>query len=243
MQFLTILPFITIALGAATTTFPSATGTLTYSAVQTISAGGTYDGKMKRIDRGVSCTGQAEGGDKDAVFILQEGATLKNVIIGPNQIEGVHCKGSCTIQNVWWDDVCEDALTIKQTSGTSIINGGGARNADDKIIQHNGAGKVVIKDFYAENFGKLYRSCGNCSTQYKRAVEISGVVAKTGKVLAGANENFGDTVTIKSACLKDVKKVCVRFDGNDNGDEPSEISNGPDGKVCIYDTSVITSNC
>lgn len=68
-------------------------------------------------------------------------------------------------------------------------------------------------------------------------------MAKTGKVLAGANENFGDTVTIKSACLKDVKKVCVRFDGNDNGDEPSEISNGPDGKVCIYDTSVITSNC
>jgi hypothetical protein len=176
MQFLSILPFITVALGAATTTFPSATGTLTYSAVQTISAGGTYDGKMKRIDRGVSCTGQAEGGDKDAVFILQEGATLKNVIIGPNQIEGVHCKGeyqrmkimkidtkadteigSCTIQNVWWDDVCEDALTIKQTSGTSTINGGGARNADDKIIQHNGAGKVVIKDFYAENFGKLYR--------------------------------------------------------------------------------------
>lgn len=40
---------------------------------------------------GVSCTGQAEGGDSDAVFILKNGATLKNVIIGEDQIEGVHC--------------------------------------------------------------------------------------------------------------------------------------------------------
>lgn len=40
---------------------------------------------------GVSCTGQAEGGDSDAVFLLKDGATLKNVIIGEDQIEGVHC--------------------------------------------------------------------------------------------------------------------------------------------------------
>jgi hypothetical protein len=30
-----------------------------------------------------------------------------------DQIEGVHCKGSCTIQGVWWVDVCEDALSLK----------------------------------------------------------------------------------------------------------------------------------
>jgi len=55
----------------------------------------------------VTCTGDDEGGDADAVFILQSGATLKNVIIGAKQIEGVHCLGPCTIQNVWWEDVCE----------------------------------------------------------------------------------------------------------------------------------------
>ncbi|CRK20075.1 hypothetical protein BN1723_017826, partial [Verticillium longisporum] len=48
-----------------------------------------------------------------AVFILEPGATLRNAIIGPAQAEGVHCRGPCTIENVWWDDVCEDAATFK----------------------------------------------------------------------------------------------------------------------------------
>ena len=55
----------------------------------------------------VTCTGQDEGGDSDAVFQIASGGTLKNVIIGTNQIEGVHCLGACTIQNVWWESVCE----------------------------------------------------------------------------------------------------------------------------------------
>lgn len=47
-----------------------------------------------RYERGAgACTGQKEGGDKDAVFLLEEGATLKNVVIGANQAEGVHCLG------------------------------------------------------------------------------------------------------------------------------------------------------
>ena len=45
---------------------------------------------------------------------LQDGATLKNAIIGEDQIEGVHCEGSCTIENVWWAAVCEDALSLKK---------------------------------------------------------------------------------------------------------------------------------
>jgi hypothetical protein len=67
---------------------------------------------MKTYGRGVSCTGQAEGGTKDAVFVLANGATLKNAIIGADQIEGVHCEGSCTIENVWWSKVCEGELAF-----------------------------------------------------------------------------------------------------------------------------------
>jgi hypothetical protein len=66
-----------------------------------------FDGGMKTYGRGVSCTGQAEGGDSDAVFIVKNGGSLSNVIIGKDQIEGVHCEGSCTITNVWWAAVCE----------------------------------------------------------------------------------------------------------------------------------------
>jgi hypothetical protein len=41
------------------------------------------------------------------VFILKDGASLSNVIIGKNQLEGIHCEGSCTLTNVWFRDVCE----------------------------------------------------------------------------------------------------------------------------------------
>jgi hypothetical protein len=35
-----------------------------------------------------TCLDQAEGGDADAVFLLQDGAVLSNVVIGPNNGEG-----------------------------------------------------------------------------------------------------------------------------------------------------------
>ncbi|KAF8540066.1 hypothetical protein BDD12DRAFT_52474 [Trichophaea hybrida] len=54
-------------------------------------------------------------------------------------------------------------ITILQASGTSYIIGG-ASNAKDKVIQHNGGGTVSAIDFFVANFGKLYRSCGNCLT-------------------------------------------------------------------------------
>jgi len=117
---------------------------------------------MKTYGRGVSCSGQKEGGNSDAVFLLEDGATLKNVIIGKDQIEGVHCLGACTITNVWWSAVCEDALTLKG-NGNAVITGGGAAGAEDKVIQHNGVGTVTIDGFTVVDFGKLYRSCGNCT--------------------------------------------------------------------------------
>ena len=46
--------------------------------------------------------------------------------------------GQCTLNYVWWEDVCEDAVTIKQTSGVSRLNYGGAKGASDKVVQHNG---------------------------------------------------------------------------------------------------------
>ena len=80
----------------ATLPIPASKGSVTYKAAKEIS--GTFDGGMKTYGRGVSCTGQSEGGDKDAVFLVKNGGTLKNVIIGKDQIEGVHCEGSCTIE-------------------------------------------------------------------------------------------------------------------------------------------------
>ena len=50
------------------------------------------------------------------------GIYSKQIIVDIN----FNTTGSCTLNNVWFEDVCEDAITIKQESGTSYINGGGA---------------------------------------------------------------------------------------------------------------------
>jgi hypothetical protein len=197
-----------------------------------MSVTGEFDGGMVRFGRGVSCTGQAEGGDSDAVFSIEDGGTLRNVIIGADQIEGVHCQGACTIENVWWEAVCEDALTFKK-DGAGIVTGGGAKAAADKVIQQNGVGTVTIKGFSVTDFGKLYRSCGNCKTMGERHVVIDGVNAQGGTAtFVGINSNYGDTATITNSCVK-AKNICEEFEGNDTGAEPKEISSGP-SSACIY---------
>ncbi|KAH6993691.1 pectate lyase-domain-containing protein [Fusarium venenatum] len=200
-------------------------GSSVLDAPMTIAAGESFDGGNAIFDRGVSCTGQEEGGDSDAVFILEKGATLSNVRIGPNQIEGVHCNGGCTLNNVVWDAVCEDAFSIKkQDDGeTTTINGGGAKGAEDKVIQHNGGGTVIIKDFEVSDFGKLYRSCGNCKSMPARHVEISGGSASNGKMLVGINPNMGDTAKISGMQVTDVPKECITFEGVTDGSEPKEV--------------------
>lgn len=143
-------------------------------APRTIAAGESFDGAGATFDRGVTCTGQVEGGSDDAVFILEAGATLSNVVIGPNQIEGVHCYGGCTLENVVWTAVCEDAFTVKEQADgeTTTIIGGSAAGAEDKVLQHNGGGTIAVSGFAVEDFGKLYRSCGNCGTMHERHVTM-----------------------------------------------------------------------
>lgn len=136
-------------------------------------------------DRGVDCTGQEEGYTSMlSSRLVGGGGSLSNLIIGPNQIEGVHCQGACTLCNVWWSAICDDAFSIKkQDSGsTTYINSGGAFSADDKVVQHNGAGTVSVSDFVVEDLGKLYRSCGNCDSMYEQHVIMD---ATSGSELAG----------------------------------------------------------
>ena len=166
------------------------------SATQTIT--GTYDGTMRRfVGTGpLGTSGQNE--DQGPLFNLANGATLQNAILGNPAADGIHCEGTCTLKNVWWEDVGEDAATLQGTSASQVmtIDGGGAQKASDKIFQHNGPGTMIIKNFCAQDFGKLYRSCGNCDMQYARHVELQNVMilpSSATSALAGVNSNYNDT--------------------------------------------------
>ncbi|KAG6363939.1 hypothetical protein INS49_009042 [Diaporthe citri] len=194
---------------------PQATQTITNSKTIEVAAGQTYDGKNARFDRGAgACKEQTEGGQADTVFLLRKGATLRNAIIGKNQGEGVYCiGGGCTIENVWFEDICEDAISIKEdTAGTvTRIIGGGAYHASDKIIQHNGCGSVSITNFYARDYGKVYRACGTCD-KCKRTVTVTGVSAYGGGEVVGINKDTGDVATLNNICT-DAKTPCQLYSG------------------------------
>ncbi|KAH7123069.1 pectate lyase [Dactylonectria macrodidyma] len=183
---------------------------------------GVQDMGNKEYDRGRPCDNDKDNGSKDAVFILEDGATLSNVIIGVNQLEGVHCKGKCTLRNVWFRDVCEDAISALG-NGNVLIEGGGAQEAKDKVVQHNGRGTVTIRNFTVVNAGKLYRGCGDCTNNGgPRNVVIENVKAKGVSNLVGINSNYGDTANISGSCGSGVKKVCQEFKGVKKGDGKSE---------------------
>jgi hypothetical protein len=217
------------------TTFPTPSGNAPVSS-GTIQVSGTLDGGMKRY----CCIGDGgQGESQDPVFELAPGATIQNVILGAPAGDGIHCLGNCTIRNVWWEDVGEDAATFLGGSDYYVI-GGGARAASDKVFQHNGPGTVHISGFYAENVGKLYRGCGNCTTSYQRHVVMDNVTVRSTKVLAGINTNWGDTARFSRITVYGSATICEKYRGVAKGSEPTKIGEGADGVNCFYSPSDIT---
>ncbi|WP_171113609.1 MULTISPECIES: pectate lyase [Streptomyces] len=235
-----------LSTAGAASAWPTAKGTKAVSS--TISVSGTYDGGYKRFHGSGALGGSGQDEGQDPIFKLKDGAVLKNVILGSPAADGIHCMGSCTLQNVWWEDVGEDAATFKGKSASAVytVYGGGAKKADDKVFQFNGAGKLVVTKFQVSGFGKLVRTCGNCSTQYKnRSVIINDVdVTAPGTSIVGINANFGDTAALRKVRIHgdSGKKIkpCTRFQGNNTGAEPKVLGTGPDGTHCRYTASDLT---
>jgi hypothetical protein len=230
---------------AAGSTFPTPTGPKPVSATIKVPSG-TYDGGMKRFYGTGNLGSGGQNENQDPIFQLADGASLKNVVLGAPAADGVHCLGTCTLTNVWWEDVGEDAATFKGTSSsqTMTINGGGARKAADKVFQHNGPGTMVIRNFQVDDFGKLYRSCGNCKTQHKRNVVLENITAfSPGKALVGINTNYGDTarfsrITVVGDSSKKIA-ICDKYQGVTSG-EPKTIGTGADSTHCLFKSSDIT---
>jgi hypothetical protein len=223
--------------GGGNGSWPSDTGSVHQTTTRNV---GTYfNGGMKR-HYGIGDGGQGES--QDPMFVVASGGTIENVIIDAPAGDGIHCEGSCTIRNVWWNDVGEDAATFRgSSSGTTyLVDGGGARYASDKVFQHNGAGTLTIRNFQVNTAGKLYRACGNCSTSYQRHVVMQGITARNTKALAGINTNWGDTARFSNITVYGSAVICEKYEGVPKGSEPRKIGEGADGRNCFYSSSDIT---
>ena len=230
---------------ASAATWPTASGS--QAVTKTISVSGTKDYGMLRLYGSGDLGSGSQDEDQGPILELAAGATLTNVIIGAPAADGIHCLGSCTLQNVWWEDVGEDAATFLGSSSSNVytVSGGGAKEASDKVFQFNGAGTLNVSSFAAQTFGTFVRSCGNCKTQYKRTINLNTIEATyKGSRLVGINTNYGDSATLKKITIvgDSSKKIipCQKYVGNNTGAEPTTNGTGPDSTYCKYATSDIT---
>nr|AKC92820.1 pecate lyase PL1332 [Alternaria brassicicola]AKC92821.1 pecate lyase PL1332 [Alternaria brassicicola] len=224
---LTITALAASLASAQTLNIPARVGNVQTATRQVISA--NRDFGNAEFDSGVGCN-TGEGGAP--VFILEDGVTISNLIIGPNQVDGIHCRGRCTIRNVWFRNVCEDAISALG-AGDVLIEGGGATGANDKVIQHNGRGRVTIRNYTVTNSGKLYRSCGNCSNNRANSprqvvvqnVRASGMTSD----LVAINNNYGDTATITDTCGSNNRDICENYLGVERGQGDGPAQNNNEG--------------
>jgi pectate lyase len=198
-----------------------------------------WDFENKRI--GVNNTVECEGSEGQlTVFEVEDGVTVKNLIIagGIAGGNGIVCKGSCTLDHVYWEDVCEDAATNSKDGATMVLDHVIALHASDKMFQHNakGGSRTIVKNSYVADFGKLWRSCGDCQANGgPRHLELSNVrVDGIKSCVAGANQNYGDTVTVRDLYVKggydaakDKPKICQVFIGvTDHKGESTKVADG-----------------
>lgn len=205
---------------------------------------------------GLSCAGNSES--QPPVLTLRN-SSIRNVKLAANGgSDGIHCNsGNCTLADVVWNDICEDAATNKSEGGTMTIVGGSAYNASgsgyggspDKIFQHNSKNSTTIVSggFTATGTnGKLWRSCGNCSNnggpRYLLAydVNINGSIGS----IAGANRNYGDRATIRRLKIKNYTRgkppVCEEFNGVQKGSSSNKYGEYWNTASCDVSTGDVT---
>lgn len=181
---------------------------------------------------GTTCDEQDEG--QSPVLRVADGGHIRNLRINRFAADGIHCMGSCTLENVVWEDVCEDAATMHGGAGkTMTIIGGSAAHAEDKVFQHNGKGSTVIITGGFQTFGsigKLWQSCGNCSNNGgPRNLNINDVSLNGtfSSYLIRLNRNYGDVATVRNLRINDYSpgnpQVCVEAQGVQPGEPQSNF--------------------
>jgi pectate lyase C len=136
----------------------SSSGSVSISATVLVTSG-TYDGGCRTYNptSALGTGDQAEG--QQPAFRVENGATVRNAILGNNGVDGVHFYNGGNLQNFRWTNVGEDAFTIK-SSGTVNISGVTGVNGSDKFAQINAASTLNISNCVVNTMGKFLRQNG-----------------------------------------------------------------------------------
>lgn len=166
---------------------------------------GTYDGQCKTyIPVGMGNGGQGE--DQDPAFRVENGATLKNVILGSPGVDGIHLYNSATLDNITWKDVGEDACTVK-SAGTYTVKNIEGYNAADKFFQINAACTLNVSNAIIHNAGKALRQNGG--TTFKIAVTFDSCEIEDMNEGVFRSDSSSSTARITNSRLSNYGDICI----------------------------------
>jgi pectate lyase C len=149
--------------------------------------------------------GSQDEGQKP-VFRVENGATLKNVIIGAPGVDGIHLYNGATLDNVTWKDVGEDACTIK-SSGTYTVKNIEGYNASDKFFQVNAASTLNVTNCIIKTAAKALRQNGD--TTFKITVNFTQCDIADMKEGVFRSDSSSSTAKITNSRLHNAGDICI----------------------------------
>ena len=191
--------------GSITGATCTANGSVTVSSTIRVSSG-TYDGGCK-VFTATSALG--DGSQKEGqkpVFIVENGATLKNVILGNNAADGIHFYGSANIDNIRWTNVGEDAMTVKE-SGTINIKNISAFQGSDKFFQVNAESNITISNCVVDSMGKFLRQNGGKTFPINVSVSNCQISNMGEGIFRSDSPNA--TARITNSRLRNAGDICI----------------------------------
>jgi len=167
---------------------------------------GTYDGGCRRFQAGSGLGDGSQSEGQDPVFRVENGATLRNVVIGTNGADGIHTYNGATLDNIYWMDVGEDAMTIKSSGTTNVRNIEGY-NADDKFFQVNAASTLNVSNCIIHNAGKALRQNGG--TTFRVVVSFDRCDLNSLDEGVFRTDSSSSTARLTNSRLHDAGTICI----------------------------------
>lgn len=167
---------------------------------------GVYDGGCRRFNAGPGLGDGSQSEGQKPVFRVENGATLRNVVIGTNGADGIHVYNGATIDNVHWMNVGEDALTIK-SSGTVIVRNIEGYDAEDKFFQINAASTLNVSNCIIHRAGKALRQNGG--TTFRIDVTFDRCDINTMKEGVFRTDSSVSTARLTNSRLRNAGTICI----------------------------------
>ncbi len=167
---------------------------------------GVYDGKCQTFNPTSALGDGSQDESQKPVFRVENGATLKNVIIGKNGADGIHLYNGATLDNITWTDVGEDACTVKSSGNYTVRNISGY-NGSDKFFQINAASTFNVSNAIIHNMGKTLRQNGG--TTFKINVSFDRCEIQDMKEGVFRSDSSSSTAKITNSRLRNAGDICI----------------------------------